>query len=277
MSNPLAELSILLHLKISKWDGEVSDQRALAAVATAFKGSTAGDKYRKSLFVNAPLKSVDKAAGRIRTNFYKWTLAWQDGGGRLVPSMDFRDFAREHATLVADFDFEVNEFCASYDDHKRRAESAKGDLYDEANYPSVDDIRERFSVSLQTLPFPSTADFRVEAPEEIIEDLKENMNATINSVTDQVASTLQGRLKDRLQTFHDALASEKRFTKSIFEEMEFVVNMARSLKTVIPGWLQTALSEIEDEILAFDAEQTRNSESLKEKLIVRSGEILVLL
>lgn len=277
MSNPLAELSILLHLKISKWDGEVSDQRALAAVAKSFKASTAGDKYRKSLFVNAPLKGVDKAAGRIRTSFYKWTLAWQDGGGRLVPSLDFRDFQREYATLVGDFDFEVNEFILAYDDHKDAARRAKGDLFNEDDYPPVSYLHSRFGVSLQSLPFPSTVDFRVEAPEEVIDDLKENMNATISAVTEQVAGTLQERLLDRVMTFHDALDSGKRFTKSIFEEMEFVVRMAQSLKDAVPKKLRKATDKIITELLVYDAELVRNSESLKLKLISNSDEIIRLL
>lgn len=277
MSNPLAELSILLHLKISKWDGEVSDQRALAAVAKAFNGSTSGDKYRKSLFIDDPLKSVDKAAGRIRNNFYKWTLAWQDGGGRLVPSLEFREFAREHSGLVSAFEQEVDRFLDAYDDHKDRAKSAKGDLYDDSNYPPVHELRERFGVSLQTLPFPSTTDFRVEAPEEVIEELKASMESTVSEVTAQVAGAVEDRLKERLVRFHDSLESGKRFTKSLFEELSFVVGTARSMKDVIPERLRKVLSAVEKDLLAYDAEQARSSESLKLRLIDRSGELVKLL
>lgn len=274
MSNPLSELSILLHLKISKWDAEISDQRALAAVAKAFHGNTASDKYRKSLFVDDPLKAVDKCAGRIRNNFYKWTLPWSDGGGRLVPSLDFRDFAREHAALVGDFDYEVNEFCIEYDEHKDRARRAKGDLYRDDDYPPVDEIRDRFGVSLQTLPFPSVADFRVEAPEEIITDLKQNMDATVIEVTNTVATTVQGRIQERLQKMHDALDSEKRFTKSLWEELRFATDTGRSLKDVIPEKLRGNIDLIEEHILAYTADQVRSSETLKSAIVVKSGELL---
>lgn len=274
MSNPLSELSILLHLKISKWDGEVSDQRALAAVAKAFHGNTASDKYRKSLFVDDPLKAVDKCAGRIRNNFYKWTLPWSDGGGRLVPSLDFRDFAKEHAGLVGDFDFEVNEFLVEYEDHKDRARSAKGDLYREDDYPPVDELRGRFGVSLQTLPFPSVADFRVEAPEEIITDLKENMNATVLEVTSTVADTVRSRIYERLEKLHIALDSEKRFTKSLWDELQFATDTARSLKDVIPQKMRDNVTLIEEHILSYTAEQVRLSETVKGGMVVKSGELL---
>lgn len=274
MSNPLSELSILLHLKISKWDGEVSDQRALAAVAKAFHGNTSSDKYRKSLFIDDPLKAVDKAAGRIRTNFYKWTLPWSDGGGRLVPSLDFRDFAKEHAGLVSDFDFEVNEFLVAYDEHKDRARSAKGDLYREDDYPTVSELHDRFRVSLQTLPFPSVSDFRIEAPEEIITDLKQNMDATVIEVTHTVAETVQGRIMERLQRMHEAFDADKRFTKSLFEELQFATDTARSLKDVIPQKLQDNVTLIEEHVLAFTPEQVRASETLKLALVKKLSGIM---
>jgi hypothetical protein len=274
MSNPLAELSILLHLTISKWDGQVSDQRALQAVARAFKGDTSKDRYRKSLFVNDPLKGVDRCAGRIRNNFYKWTLPWQDGGGRLVPSLDFRDFQRQHAELVGDFDFEVNEFLLTYDEHRELARSHRGDLYRDDDYPSVHELQERFCVVLQTLPFPSSSDFRVEAPEEIITDLRASIDATVIQVTQSVASNMQARIQDRLKVLYEALDSEKRFTKALFEELSFVVQMARSLKDVIPQKLRDNVDLIEEHILAYTPDQVRNSESLRIAMAMKADDIL---
>lgn len=274
MSNPLAELSILLHLKISQWDAQVSDKRALDAVAAAFKGDTSKDKYRKSLFVNDPLKGVARCASRVRNNFYKWTLPWQDGGGRLVPSLDFRDFQRQHASLVGDFDFEVNEFLVAYDDHKDMARSHRGDLYCESDYPSVDELQGRFGVALQALPFPSATDFRVEAPEEIIDQLRADVDRTVGEVTALVANNMQDRIQDRLKTLVEALNSEKRFTSNLFDELEFVVNMGRSLRDVLPERQRTTLSQIEDCILKFSPEQVRNSEALRAGLVLQGDEIL---
>lgn len=274
MSNPLSELSILLHLKISQWDAQVSDNRALAAVAATFHGDTSRDRYRKSLFVNDPLKGVARCAGRVRNNFYKWTLPWQDGGGRLVPSLDFREFQRAHTGFVGDFDFEVNEFLIAYDDHKELARSHRGDLFREDDYPTADELRGRFSITLQALPFPSSADFRVEAPEEIITQLRADVERTVGEVTATVSNSMQDRIRDRLKVLVDALDSEKRFTSALFDELNFVVNMGRSLRDVLPAPVRKSLDDIELGILPYTPEQVRSSESLRAYLVSEGDEIL---
>lgn len=103
------------------------------------------------------------------------------------------------------------------------------------------------------------------------------MESTVSQVTLQVASAVEDKLKDRLVRFHDSLDSGKRFTKFIFEELSFVVGMARSMKDVVPERLRKVLGSVEKDLLAYDAEQARSSESLKERLVKRSGELVKLL
>jgi hypothetical protein len=130
MANPLTTTSILLHLEIRKWAGEVSDKKALKAVADKFNSDTHNDKYKKSLFINDPLAMIDRCAGRLRNHFYASTVPWLDGGkGRLIPSLNFQEFAIEHTKLKMEFGNEVHDFIAEYPEHKDLAEDKKGDLY----------------------------------------------------------------------------------------------------------------------------------------------------
>lgn len=264
MSNPLAQLSLLLNLKIRKWAGEVSDKKALGAVAKAFGGDTHRDKYRKSLFVTNPLEAIDKCAGRIRLNFYKWTLAWLDSGnGRLVSSMDYRDFAVEHRGLVNEFEKEVDQFILDYPDHQAVAKERKGDLYNEHEYPPQSELRDRFAIELTTLPFPDNADFRVSAPESIIDELNRSVDESIDAVVHNVEADIRGRVSERVGMLRDGLASGKRWAKTLFEELDFVVGMGLHMQEILPKKLGKDLAFIQEHITSADPAKLRHSEEGK--------------
>jgi len=275
MSNPLPQISIILNLKIRKWSGEVSDSKALGIVAQHFKGDTSQDKYRKSLFVSDPLAIIDKCAGRIRLNFYRWTMAWLDAGnGRLVSSMDYREFATEHRRLVNDFEQAVDTFIQAYPEHCDLARERKGDLYQESEYPTQADLRNRFGIELTTLPFPSTADFRIEAPEEVIAELKSGMDQSIRTVSDTLARDIGIRMLERIKFIHLALVSGKRWSKTLFEELQFVARMGLHMGQVLPPALTEVLALVQDKILIYEPKKLRHSETQQKDCVSQCEEAI---
>jgi hypothetical protein len=267
MPNPLTTTGIILNLSLRKWAGEVSDKTALQAVADTFKSDTHNDKYKKSLFVNDPLSMVDRCAGRLRNHFYARTLSWLDGGqGRLIPSKSFRDFANEHTPLKMQFYQEVDTFIDAYPDHQALAKERKGDLYHEGEYPSVEDLRTRFEVKLITLPFPDVEDFRVDAAEDVIEELQISMKESAEHVQHVLSDELKLRLAKRLQMLHKTLLVGKRFNKSLLTEIQDLVSMSDNLRDSVEANLRDKFIQVKKEILIWTPEQIRNSETVQNDL-----------
>ena len=270
MSNPLSELSLLLHLSISQWHAEIQDQRALKAVSRSLKGDTSGDRYTKSLFVGRPLARIEKSAGRVRNHFYKHTLPWLDGGGRLLPSLDIHNFLKEHKALSADFFYEVDQFLSSYPEEIEHAQRAKGDLFQASEYPSQDVVRGRFDIALQIMPFPASGDFRVEAPEEVIEELRERIATSTNEITTEVATAMQNRVKERLARIHESLSdAKKRFGQSQFDELALVTNMCFNLHRALPDRFMKIVKVVDDEVVTANCEMIRHSDSYRAQVLKR--------
>ena len=275
MTNPLSTTSILLHMAISKWAAEVTDPKALKAVAKAYASDTKDDKYKKALFIGDPLKLVDRCAGRVRNHFYRWTLNWNEAGqGRLMPSQDFREFAGEHKVHSANFYREVQEFIDNYDDHCQTAKDHKGDMYNPEEYPPVAEVQAKFDIQLLTLPFPTTADFRVEAPEKIITDLKDRIDQSITAVNGTVDSEINARLSHRLAMLLKTLRVGKRFNKSLLTELGFICSMARNIETTLTTDTIYRVSTIETGLLNYDPERIRNSQELQDDMITLCGKLL---
>ena len=264
--NPLSTTSILLHLTISKWAGEVTDKSALVVVSKAFSSDTHNDKYKKSLFISDPLSLIDRCAGRIRNHFYHDTMSWLDQG-RLIPSRNFRDFAIAHKKLKNQFYEEVEKFIEAYPEHCELAKQNKGDMYLPHEYPSVEQVRQKFGITLTTLPFPTTKDFRVDAPEQIIEELKLEMENSLISVGTAVDTEIQGRLVTRLNMLLSTLTTGKRFNSSLLEELQFIIDMGNNLATTTSQKTKDVITVIEAHILAFTPEQVRNSQILQDNIV----------
>lgn len=268
MENPLTSTSILLHLEIRKWAGEVSDKKALKAVADTFNSDTHNDKYKKSLFVSDPLAMIDRCAGRLRNHFYACTVPWLDGGkGRLIPSLSFQDFAKQHTKLKMEFDNEVQTFIQEYPDHKEEAKDKKGDLYREGEYPTKQQLQDRFEINLTTLPFPNVDDFRINAPEAVITELKTSMLQSVERVQSVVSADLQSRFAERLRMLVKTLTVGKRFNKSLLTELATIIKMGHNLKDTISEDLWKNMYAVSQVVGKYSPEQIRNSATVQEEIV----------
>lgn len=273
--NPLTSTAILLHLELCSWSGEVKDKKALQAVAKQFKSDVHRDKYLKSLFVDDPLAQIHLCAGRLRNHFYTSSYPWLDGGkGRLIPSMAFEDFADRFTILKNDFYQEVETFLNNYDDHKALAKQRKGDLFNEAEYPDAASLRDRFSIKLKALPFPDTEDFRIDAPDHVIEELEKEMKAAVEDVKQVVEQDVKARFNKRLNMLIKTLTVGKRFNKSLLTELGDEIERALHLETSLSAELARKLHYAQMNILGYTPDQIRNSVTLQEELVNTCQELL---
>ena len=265
--NPLAQRSLLMNLHIKQWTGEVTDKKALQIVADSTKTSTKLDTYTKSLFVTDPLIMIKRIAGRIRLHFYRYSLPWADGGGRLMPSMQFQEFSVGHKKLVAEFEHEVTNFVKDYEELKDDAKANRGDLYNSSDYPLGIELYNRFKIELTTLPFPNIDDFRVKAPEEVIEELKEEMESSVKEVGDHLDNVVLDGIKSRVKFTLDSLLAGKKITQPSMDELAHSISFVSSLETVLPQSTRVIAAQIANEVTCYTAAQIRLSDSVTKKVI----------
>jgi hypothetical protein len=180
--------------------------------------------------------------------------------------MLFQEFATAHSKLKQEFNYEVADFIKQYPAHKELAKQNKGDLYQEFQYPDVSTLQSMFSVTLTALPFPSTEDFRITAPAEVIEELQATMADTLARVGDVISQDLTDRLNKRLKMLHKTLTVGQRFSTSLLTEIATVVSTARSLRDSISEDLDKKMVVVEDQILTKNAETIRNSVTLQTEI-----------
>jgi hypothetical protein len=100
----------------------------------------------------------------------------------------------------------------------------------------------------------------VQAPQEIIEELKRGMDDSIMAVANTVEDDIRRRTCERVKLIQEALTSGKRWSRTLFEELQFIVGMGRNMQSILTPALTGTLTTIQENILKYDPKKLRHSE-----------------
>lgn len=216
---------LTVHFSISAWEARKQDKKATREVAVTHGTDTSVGRYHKDLLPGAAEhEAILKLRNAWRVAHYENTLPWGDEGGRVMRSASFLDYAASYRTFKAQWDTALEEFFIVYPSLVAKAELRLNTLFNAADYPDVNAVRERFSVRLNTYPLPDVEDFRIiegippEEADRLVAEAVEGINARLNDAVRDLwtrmhtaVSNMQARLSVPAGTkggkFHDTLVS----------------------------------------------------------------------
>ena len=201
--------AMLVELMISVWTGKKRDKAASEEVSrnkNADKGVASVNK--KLLGDCAELDALQKYAANVRNMHYNATLPWSDMGPRLLTTTRFFKYSADFTALQAEFGRLVDTFLAAYDWEIMQSQAKLGDLFDVTEYPSGDDLRNKFRFKLNYIPLPDAGDWRIDIGNEAQTVLRDQYSTYY---TEQLASAMNDvwrRLFDTLTTLSRQLSDQ---------------------------------------------------------------------
>lgn len=206
--NPLEERTILVQLKISTWTGRKKDKSTTEEVLHTAKAEKDAGSWWTYLVPKSVITSIETKAHRIRQIHYQYTLPWIENA-RILPLEAFLEYQEQIAKAIGDFNAAVDQFLAEYPTKMEQYRQRLGKLSQTASLPSVEEIKGRFKVSIDTLPFPSIKDFRVDISNQIIEEqIKQQVEKTIGEKIQSALQELYGRMAVLLAKVKNKLDSK---------------------------------------------------------------------
>lgn len=212
-------------LNISCWEARRQDKKVNGEVAAAHGTSTGVGRYHKDLLPDAvEHQNILKLRNAWRVWHMENTLPWDNNGARVIRSASFLDYAAEYRAYKDKFETACEVFYRAYPTLVAQAEFKLNTLFDATDYPSVEFIKDKFSVRMTTFPMPNSEDFRIieGIPPEEVERLQAEAVAGLNEQVTGAIKDLWGRLhgvvsamSTRLEVgadgkpckFHDTLVS----------------------------------------------------------------------
>lgn len=256
----------LCELNISTWTARKLDKNVSREVKQS-KGAHSDEAARVNKYLMAGmnnLKEITDYVALVRAEFYRKTLPWSDSGQRLVPMAQFFDLKQWINESEAEFNKKVSQFLTDYPNLISAQAFQLGAMFDRSDYPSVDDIANRFRFRVVFLPLPTAGDFRVDAPIEIVASMKRTYDTMYKERVAEAQRDLWNRVYETLKHMSDRLGYDSNGKKVVFRDslVENALELCELLGTLnVTGDkdLEKARSWLESMLLGVTPEDLRET------------------
>jgi hypothetical protein len=261
--------ALLASLHISTWIAKKFDRQATAKVHAIYNAQEGSARVNKDLLPGAAVYAqLIQRFGAIRIEHKRRTLAWGDAkdGWRLLTTAAFADYTDWLRKETAAVDALADAFCIEYPRLIPIAKRALNGLFNEADYPSPERIRDLFSIKVDYAPVPAVGDVRV--------DLAADQIAAIEaSITDRVQASVNVAMRDawtRLHTVAARMAERLSTPDGVFRDtlVANAIDVCDSLKRLNvtnDADLETMRARIEVELTRHSPQALRDDTDLRQE------------
>ena len=189
----LATSGMIVHVEVNVWSATKQDKDISEEVTSAKNASKDAGRFVKHLLAGDP---THKELLNHRQTVYNWvkrrTYDWA-GSSRYLPLASLETFKKEFHDMEADHQTLLDRFIEKYPDIIAAMAFKQGDMFNADDYPSVDEMRNRFRINLYVTDVP-TGDFRNAIANDIAEDLKQHYQKETNDKVQEIMRDASVRL-----------------------------------------------------------------------------------
>lgn len=216
----LSERTMLSALHISTWPGMMFDRQVTEEISEHHKADLKkAGRYNKRLVAAEFLADISAAHSYARKMHRLMTLPWDDDGTRILTTQMYMKYTGQMKECRLKAEAATAAFCTDEVQDKLRVEAKERlkNMYDEADYPSVDDLKSKFGFDVEIRPLPESADFRAklndDAVKAIIKDIErrsdERVEKAMRDVYDRVLDAVK-HLAEKLREYVPPKGDQKR-------------------------------------------------------------------
>ncbi|AQT48000.1 hypothetical protein [Bartonella choladocola] len=275
-NNAINTRTMLVSINISQWQGRMLDRRVTSEINDIHNATSDAGRYNKLLLNPKAFRKINSIAGRIRNGFYERTLPWMDDGQRIMSAHSYPDFVAWFNTEATEFHAAKEEFIADYPAYRDERHKELGDMYNPYDYPSVEDLATKFSLTRTIMPVPSGQDFRVDIAQaqvdQIRDDIERNVQtATMNAINDvytrlsDVTSRMFEKLENYKPSFRVGDKAEGIFRDSLVENVRDLIKVLPALNITNDTSLFVIGKRMEA-LVRHDAEELRLNSHLRKSV-----------
>jgi hypothetical protein len=275
---PLARKAVLVSVKICQWSARKLDRKVTDEVNRAHNASKDAGRFNKLLIEAERLAKLTSLVSAARTLHYTLTRPWADEGPRILPNKLFAKFSDEFRVLKREFEQAADEFASGYPQFVEERKRALNGLFNEADYPGVNEIRSRFKLEMTILPFPDVTDFRSDLDEDTVADIKAEMAETSDRVVDNAMrhTTAQivdivGHMAAKLREFG---GGSSYFKNSLVDNVRELAELLPAFNLTDDAKLAAITARIQRELCVEDASSLRENEGAREAVAKSADEIV---
>lgn len=270
----LTDRALLVQLTISQWSANKQDKRATADVNQRANAANGAARVHKSLLPGAvALDEVQRMAREIRQVFYTNTLPWGVDGMQMLPTDNYLGFMADFRSKRGTWYHAVDRFIADYPVLANEARMRLGGLFDPADYPDPQSVREKFSMDLAVFPVP-TNDFRVNIASDELTRIQQDVEARVQQAQGNAMREAWHRLYERVEKIREKLADPTAvFRDSLIENAREICALLPRLNFMDDPDLEHMRQEVERHLVVHP-EALRTNLTTRENTAQKAQDIM---
>ena len=276
--------AILVKVTQSTWGNRKSD-KDLAAEVISQKGAQQGSISVSKALVDSPdVKALTKISGQITNQLLRRVcLSWEDGV-HLLP-VDLIDRFEDQLRKFNDQrEKHLRSLGETYDDLVAKAQYRLGSAFCESDYPTRDEVLEKYQLTVEYRPLPAGGDLRVDLPAKRLEAIRRDVEAQVQAKVQKAAEVAHDRVVDTLQSLIDGLERHgkkeegakraSKFSDNTVEKVKEIAQILPSLNINNDPRLTKAGNDLLTKLRDLDADELR-SDPAKRKHTAEQAKAIV--
>lgn len=262
----ISSSAMLVELNISVWTGRKFDKTVSAEIDVQKHTTTRAGNYHKKLFADEPkFDAISKYAGNARTYHYFATMPWSDSGLRLLTTAMYFDYHKKVTEMEQEFYKLVGDFLADYDNMIARAHTKLGNLFNPEDYPSMDEIQNKFRFSVKYQPVPEVGDFRVNVGNDALQQLNESYATYYQEQLTSAYKDVWERTHEALKNMSEKLAGEKKqiFRDTLVTNVRDMIDLLDRFNVTDDPKMRQAKTKMESALLGITPDALREDDDLR--------------
>ena len=262
----ISSSAMLTELNISVWTGRKFDKVVSQEIDTAKQTTTRAGNYHKNLIADEPnFVALSKFGGNARTFHYHATMPWSDSGLRLLTTAMYFDYHKVISQMEQDFYGLVDTALNDYPNMILRAKHKLGDLFNEHDYPDVDDLRNKYRFSVKFSPVPDVGDWRVDIGNEARQTLQESYQQAYQQNLDQAYKDVWERTHDALSNMSAKLAGNQKqiFRDTLVTNVKEMIDLLDKFNITGDAKMKQAKTKIQNALLGVTPDALREDDYLR--------------
>ena len=276
----LATSAVLVNAEVSVWSATKQDRVISNEVTTAKKADHSAGRYVKNLLADDP---THKQLLNYRQTVYNWlrrsTYDW-NGSLRLLPVVNLPKFKAEFQQHEKSYFALRDEFLNRYPTIVSNMAFKQGDMLDRNEYPSVDQIKDKFRIRLYVAEVPQS-DFRCSIAQDLAEDLKTTYQKQVNDeIVPQVMADIASQFMEVMESIShccgvDEISSstdgevktkKRKIYETTVDKAKDLCNTFRSFNLTNDAEMAQASASLEKVLNGISADDIRESDAVRESV-----------
>ena len=264
--------AMLVTLHIKGWTGMKLDRDVSKHVDSEYE-SRDGGKYNKYLIAKDEIKAIRKLQSEARNYLYTNTLPWDNSGARLLPVTHYFEFIKEINKLKYSVKSAEDRFLNAYPHLKTQAMLRLGKMYKASDYPSVQEVRNKYHFEVVIDTIAESKDIRFSLSEGEIKKIKNNINSRIQSRVESAVTHLWKRIMEAVEHIVEKLGEKKSvFRNTLMTNLTDLIDLLPKLNITDDPGLVAVRKELEE--LVVDPDILRKNNEVRDEVLKKARKLM---